>query len=163
MVSFRAISDRPHLERLRSFVEALLERHGDAVSFIVVFGSMARGDFGLGSDYDVLVGLRRADDERFLDRLGTFARLAPCGVDVFPYTLDEIKVMESNYHLTLLEALDHGITLLDDGTFAAAREKHATRKAAGAIERLPVGWRLRPDRDPFRTGFVVAGPQAPVP
>ncbi len=151
MISWGAISDRPHLERLRSFVEALLDRHGDAVAFVVVFGSMARGDFGRGSDYDVLVGLRRTDEERFLDRLGAFGRLAPCGVDVFPYSLDEIRVMESEGHLTLLEALDHGVVLLDDGTFAAARARHDARKAAGAVERLPVGWRLRPDRDPFRT------------
>lgn len=139
-------------------MDALSARYSDTVSSVVLFGSMARGDFGRGSDFDVLVVLRRSERERFLDRLAAFADLTSGGVDVFPYTLDEIASMESGYHLTLIEALDHGIPLLDDGTFAAARERHMARKAAGALERIPVGWRIHPERDPF-SSVVLASNQ----
>jgi len=55
---------------LERFLEELLERRGEEVEFVVLFGSMARGDWSAGSDYDLLIGLRGDDGRRFIDRLG---------------------------------------------------------------------------------------------
>ena len=46
----------PLLEAHRNEILALADRHG--VSGVRVFGSMARGDAGAGSDVDLLVELR---------------------------------------------------------------------------------------------------------
>ena len=56
-----ALSDRPEIDRLWRFLERLLATRSEDVEFVVLFGSMARGNWSRGSDYDVLVGLRIAD------------------------------------------------------------------------------------------------------
>ena len=66
----KGLSDRPEVAKLERFLEELLERRGEEVEFVVLFGSMARGDWSAGSDYDLLIGLRGDDGRRFIDRLG---------------------------------------------------------------------------------------------
>lgn len=143
---FDDLSTRPGIERLRTFVERLFETRGDDIVFVVLFGSMARGDFGPRSDFDVLVALSRDSSPRWRDRLGDLLSLSPGGIDVFPYTLAELREMEASAHLTLLEAMDHGLPLRDDGTFALMRSRHEDRKRRGLLERLPGAWRRKVDR-----------------
>lgn len=60
---------------------------------VALFGSLVKGDYGPGSDADVLVILRR-DERRFIDRQDEFLiHFSGVGVpvDVFPYTLEEIE------------------------------------------------------------------------
>lgn len=59
------------IERARRFAESLDPSLG--VEAVVVFGSVARGDFNLWSDVDVLVVASRLP-ERFLDRLEALGR-----------------------------------------------------------------------------------------
>ena len=60
---------------------------------IVLFGSLARGDYGRRSDADLLVWLRSPCRERPVDRIPTYLRAfldAPVPVDVFPFTAEEL-------------------------------------------------------------------------
>jgi hypothetical protein len=73
-----------------------------------------------------------------------------------------LKQIEESVHITLLEALEHGIVLVDDGTFEAMRRRHVARRAAGVIERNQAGWRLRPERlGPEVSGGARSGPSGP--
>jgi len=58
---------------------------------VVLFGSLAEGRLSVGSDVDLLVILSQSDDP-FLERLRLYVpERFPTDVDVFPYTLDEIR------------------------------------------------------------------------
>ena len=142
------LRNRPNLDKLETYLRRLRAELGDDLDFVVLYGSMARGDFSLSSDFDLLIGLRADDGLGFLARLDRFFALNPGGIQPFPYTSSELSLMESNLHLTLLEACADGVILEDSGTFAAMRERHDALVRDGAIERLPDrrGWRARPGR-----------------
>ncbi len=74
---------------------------------VVVFGSLIDGRLGVGSDVDVLLILAHSD-RPFLDRLPLYSPdRFPVDIDVFPYTLAEVKAG----HPVAREALTHGQVL----------------------------------------------------
>ena len=139
-----ALSDRPEIDRLCAFLERLLEARSEDVEFVVLFGSMARGNWSRGSDYDVLVGLRAEDGRRLTDRIGDFESLVDGNIQVFPYDRPSWERMFRSFHPLLLEALDHGVILFDRGRFAAMREAFAEWRAAGVVRRSAFGWNIAP-------------------
>jgi predicted nucleotidyltransferase len=81
------------LAALRRLAETL--RRTDAeVQSIVLFGSIARGDFGRRSDADVLVLLKSDRHDRRMDRVPKYLPAfldAPVPVDVLPLTCGELQ------------------------------------------------------------------------
>ncbi len=76
-------------EALARFVAACRER--EEILAVVLFGSFARGGFGVGSDVDLLLILRESPLP-FLDRIPLYRPVDfPIDVDVFPYTLAELR------------------------------------------------------------------------
>ena len=79
---------------------------------VVLFGSLARGDAGPGSDADLLVVVNHTDLP-FLER---FVRYAPAGVgigvDVFAYTQSELQKMLAEGNPFIARALSEGVDLL---------------------------------------------------
>ena len=72
------------------------------VEEIVVFGSFANGTFAPGSDIDLFIVLT-ASDQPVRDRVPGFLPGAfPVGVDVFPYTREEMNELAPS---PLLEAV----------------------------------------------------------
>jgi predicted nucleotidyltransferase len=85
----------PLLARLTERAHQLLTSDPRVLE-VGLFGSLVRGDYGPGSDADLLVILA-ADARRFVDRIPEFLRhFSGLGiaVDVFPYTREEIAVMQ---------------------------------------------------------------------
>ncbi len=74
---------------------------------VVLFGSLAKGRMGVGSDVDLLVIL--ADSAQpFLDRVTLYRpERFPVDIDVFPYTLAEVRQGQAMAR----EALEHGRVL----------------------------------------------------
>ena len=71
------------------YAASLLEKQPE-VEEIIVFGSMAEGNYAPGSDIDVLVVLSRSD-EPVWDRVPRLLpRSFPVPVDLFPYTREEL-------------------------------------------------------------------------
>ncbi len=64
-----------------------------------LFGSLVRGDYGPGSDADLLVILQ-ADPRRLIDRmpelLECFSGIGIAIIDEFPYTMEEIEAMQNS-------------------------------------------------------------------
>lgn len=87
---------------------------------VVLFGSLARGDAGPGSDADLLVVVSRTDLP-FPER---FVRYAPAGVgigvDVFAYTHSEIRKMLAEGNPFIARALSEGFDLLGPGRNSTA-------------------------------------------
>jgi hypothetical protein len=140
------LSDRPDIDRLRRYVDAVLDQRGDEIEFIVLYGSMARGNWSRGSDFDLLIGLRGEDGLRFLDRLFLFEQIAPGPIEPFVYSRHEWEQMWQGMHLTFLEAADHGVPLYDHGAWSGIREQFARYLETGVVERRPGGWQLYPER-----------------
>lgn len=136
------LSDRPGIERLREFVRELVARYGDRVAFVVLFGSMARGDWSAGSDYDVLVGLEGQEGKRFDERFEEIGRFAPPGIEPFVYTPPECRRMLEEGHLTLFGALSDGIVLRDQGEWSRLTADFRRRVEEGRIVREDRGWRI---------------------
>lgn len=138
---FEHLSDRPHLESLQTFVAAVTQQRPDVVS-LVLFGSMAKGNFTAHSDYDVLVVIRGPDPRRVFDRNADFGSLADGWVEPQIYTMDEVRRMFADHHLTILEALHHGITLRDDGFWADLQRRFETLLTRGRLRPRPYGWQI---------------------
>ncbi|HEY7491302.1 MAG TPA: nucleotidyltransferase domain-containing protein [Candidatus Tectomicrobia bacterium] len=141
----QALSDRPEAAKFAAFLDGLLAQRSAELEFIILFGSMARGDWSCGSDYDVLIGLGGEDGKRLLDRMAEFAPSSGVAIDVFPYSRSEWQRMFQEYHPLLLEALEHGMILWDRGAFA---DMHATFQQ----------WRQCGQVQPWRSGWKITAP-----
>ena len=79
---------------------------------VILFGSLARGDAGPGSDADLLVVVSHTDLP-FLERS---VRYAPAGVgigvDVFAYTHSELQEMLADRNRFISRAVSEGVELL---------------------------------------------------
>jgi len=128
--------------KLERFLKELLERWEEELEFVVLFGSMARGDWSVGSDYDLLIGLRSDDGKRFIDRLGDFSPREG-NIEVFPYSRSEWRRMFAEYHPLLLEALAHGVVLWDRGAFAEMRKTFQEWLKTGKVSPWRQGWKIK--------------------
>jgi predicted nucleotidyltransferase len=140
------LSDRPDIDRLRHYVETALAQRGDEIEFIVLFGSTARGNWSTGSDFDLLIGLRVEDNQRFLDRIYEYEQIAPGPIEPFVYSRSEWQHMWQELHLTFLEAADYGMALFDRGSWACIRTEFCHHLKEGVVERRPGGWQRYPER-----------------
>lgn len=111
--------DRPAvLEATRKAVQALALRRPEVLR-IILFGSMARGDAVPGSDVDLLIVLTESD-RPFLERISQYRPTGiPIGVDVFPYTDQELTKMLEEDNGFIKQALEDGTTLFDRASTGA--------------------------------------------
>ncbi len=88
------------------------------VQAVVVFGSVARGDFNVWSDIDVLV-VADGVPERWLDRLALLAERAPSGVSALAWTPAEWAHQLGRRNPIATEAAGAGVVVR--GALAATR------------------------------------------
>jgi len=90
-----------------------LARARPEITKVMLFGSLARGDAVPGSDADLLVLLSKSD-RQFLDRMSSYVLSAmPVGVDIFPYTEDELTRMTQDGNPFIRHALSEGIVIYE--------------------------------------------------
>lgn len=73
-----------------------LMRTRPEVRRVLLFGSYAKGNFGIRSDVDVLLVLSSSPHERYFDRIPEFLEFfldMSVPVDIFPYTEGEVERM----------------------------------------------------------------------
>jgi len=94
-------------EVLKRVVEKLKRRY--KLHAVILFGSVARGDWGPWSDVDLLIV---ADfSEPYLSRLGELMELLEefkTPIEPHPYRIDEVKEMLSRLNPLIIDALDEG-------------------------------------------------------
>lgn len=101
-------------EELRVFAARLRQQHPE-IEKVLVFGSLVRGDCVPGSDVDLLVVLRESTVP-FLDRIPRYMPSHfPVGVDVFPYTREELERMLSEGNTFIQEVLAEAREVTNEG------------------------------------------------
>jgi predicted nucleotidyltransferase len=101
------------VQALRDSVKKNMLRFPE-VTKVLLFGSRARGDWGLRSDADVLVILKESQHRRFFDRIPRLLDLfseVEYPVDIFPYTEVEFQRMQKQGNKLVLRAVKEGIVL----------------------------------------------------
>lgn len=138
MVEIR-LPNVPYKEALEAYLRALFSVLSPR--FVILYGSAARGDFGVGSDVDLLV-VADGLPEKFDDRLKLLFCINPTTAPIEPigYTLEEFEELLGRRHATVLFALEEGIVLYDDGSFLGMKEKFEKLKRELKIVRGKVGW-----------------------
>ncbi|MDY6797086.1 MAG: nucleotidyltransferase domain-containing protein [Actinomycetota bacterium] len=95
---------------LDGYARNLADSHPE-LEAIILFGSFARGDSVPASDVDILLVLAESDMP-FQDRIVAFLPSRfPIGMDVFPYTREEIEDMLRDGNRFVAAALENGIEL----------------------------------------------------
>jgi predicted nucleotidyltransferase len=94
------------IRALREIATGIKQANPDVLQ-ISLSGSLARGDYALGSDADLFI-LVQEDGQKPFDRIPLFLRLfldSPIDSDVLVYTMDEIekKRLERNLLLAQIE------------------------------------------------------------
>lgn len=89
-VSVYWVDEQALWEAVQRLVEGYRRR--PEVEAVIVFGSLARGEFGVSSDVDLLLVLRESSLP-FPERIAAYLPegAVPVDVDVFPYTVEEIR------------------------------------------------------------------------
>ena len=126
-------------EALEAYLKALFERLSPR--FVVLYGSVARGDFGVGSDVDILI-VAEGLPEKFEDRLKTLFDINPTTAPIEPigYTPKEFEELLKRRHATALYAMDEGIPIYDDGLYLKMKELFERLKGDLKIVKGKVGW-----------------------
>ena len=101
------------VDSLRSCAETIIKGNVSVLK-VILFGSMARNDYGLYSDADVLIILNKSKYKRYFDRIPEFLDYflkSKVPVDIFPYTVEEIERMKNSENSLITRALDEGIEI----------------------------------------------------
>ena len=112
----------PYREEVMKYVKQVIRELKPVC--IVLYGSAAKGTFGVGSDIDILVvaeGLPRS----FLERLRLLYELSDGNAPIEPvaYTPEEFSAMLEKRHPTALHALEDGIPLYGREYFIKMRKR----------------------------------------
>jgi predicted nucleotidyltransferase len=110
----------------------------------VLFGSVAKGEQGVGSDVDILI-IAESLPSNFLERSRllfelnqSFAPIEPVG-----YTPKEFLLMLERRHPTALYAVADGLVLRDDGFMKEAKRVFELVKKKFGLVRVKHGWEAR--------------------
>ncbi len=133
------IPNIPHKEDIERFIGKIVASFKP--NTIILYGSMARGDYGVGSDIDIIV-IAKNLPESLDERLKVMAELndTTAPIECLAYTPREFRRMLKHTHPTALYAMDDGIILYDDGTVVEMREIFMKMKKTNIIKRFKHGW-----------------------
>ncbi|RME36384.1 MAG: hypothetical protein D6793_05845 [Thermoflexia bacterium] len=120
----------------RASVERFLEkaRRLDPL-LVVLFGSLATGDYTSSSDADVLVALRQPVEWE------TVYACSDGIVQPVVVTWDELLAQLDSGEPFFHEILAEGVVLLDSGVYEAVRRRASAAARRWGLERTPGGWK----------------------
>lgn len=108
------------IEKATAYARRLQEALGPLTA--VLYGSYARGDFGLHSDVDIII-ISDALPADPLDRLATLYQYVSNNLEPKGYTPSEFLELVDRRHPAILDILEHGVVLVDDGLWRTVTGK----------------------------------------
>lgn len=136
------MANTPYESEIQAFCKNVIEKLSPRS--IILYGSMATGNFGAGSDIDIIV-ISDNLPENFLERLRELFELNTTMAPIEPlgYMPGEFLKMIMRRHPTALYAVSDGKLLYDDGFFAEAKKLFETVKNEFDMVRIEHGWEAR--------------------
>ena len=135
------------VELLRKIEKEIHNFFDTSLSSVILYGSHALGKETAYSDIDVLIIIKREfknwRERRELEtelRRILYARIGCVSPKVA--SIDELDNALSFYNPLLLNILDHGIVLVDDGTFAQLKNRFHALLTAGSIKKEEEHWSI---------------------
>ena len=110
----RKLPEFPRKNSLANFLRKIFEEKGDKIQSIVLFGSVARGEYTIYSDIDLLV-IVSEEHSSFKDRLYEYSKYSDGWVEALVYTTREVDEMFRNFNPIILDALYYGLVIYDKG------------------------------------------------
>ena len=133
------LRELPRFDSLKGFVDSILEQRGDRILSIILFGSMAKGNYTKYSDYDVLIIVSH-EELCFKDRLYEYSMPSDGWVEPVVYTRDEAESMLENLHPLLLDSIRDGIVICDKGLWKSLKARFDEFLKKGTIAPKEGGW-----------------------
>jgi len=130
----------PKRNNLEVFLESLIREH--SVVAIVLFGSVATGEYDIHSDFDLVIV---SDDmgSNWMERNQAAQRISPGLINSFVLTTAEFNELFEQMHLLILDAIDQGKVILDtNGIIERARSRLNKWKEKGYLRRETNGWTI---------------------
>ncbi len=112
-------------------------------SSIILYGSIAKGEYGVGSDVDLLI-ISDLLPKDFLNRLKLLSELnsTTAPIEALAYTSTEFKVMLKRLHPMVLSTIEDGIIIYDDGFFKFMKKRSTLLRKRLKIFHVEDGWEV---------------------
>jgi len=133
------LQELPRFDSLKKFLDAILEQRGDRILSIVLFGSMAKGNYTKYSDYDLLIVVSH-EELNFKDRIYEYSLPSDGWVEPLVYTSEETRSMLEGLHPLILDSLKDGILIYDKGFWKHLKAKFDKFLENGVITPKEGGW-----------------------
>ena len=129
-VKVRYLNGQEIINGLRSIAKEIFRKNSNILG-IYLFGSLAKGLYAPGSDADRLIILMK-DNRRMIDRISGFLKYfldSPVGVDIFPYTKEELHRMMLCKNSFLMQVCKEKIKLAGNNYDHLLSESEPLKKA----------------------------------
>ena len=113
------------LNMARAYAERLRERLGKVTA--VVYGSVARGDFNLGSDVDILIVAEGLPNHPLV-RMDLLYSCLEGPLEPRGYTVTEFRTLRAKGHPFLATVLREGVAVTDDLSLVNERQPDHERR-----------------------------------
>ena len=140
----------PRADSLEKFLQGILATKSDRILSIVLFGSMAKGNYTKYSDYDVLIAVSH-EKLSFKERLYEYSFFSDGWVESFVYTKEEIEEMFKDFNPLLLDSLKDGIIMYDKGFWKDLKTKFELLLEKKIISVKKDGWAIATSPINFKT------------
>jgi predicted nucleotidyltransferase len=128
-------------DEIEYYVKKLLKERKEEIEFVILFGSRARGDWLVGSDYDLFIGLSINDKRRLIERIIDFTS-PDKNIEVFPYSKEEWERMFNEFHPLFLDVLEYGVVLWDRGSFKRLKDIFCRLRKSNKLLPFGCGWKI---------------------
>ncbi len=136
----KSLDMKPYEHQIEEYVKTLIENINGSIT-IVLYGSIARGDYNIGSDADILIisddlpthPLKRS--ELLFSLNNTNAPIEPKG-----YTNREFSKLIKKLNPTALDSLYEGIVLVDAGNWDDFKKEFNQVREEFELEKTRRGW-----------------------
>jgi len=133
------LRELPRFDSLKGFIDAILKLKGDRILSIVLFGSMAKGNYTKYSDYDLLIIISQ-EELSFKDRLYEYSTPSDGWVEPLVYTREEVESMLEGFHPLILDSIKDGVMIYDKGLWKRLKARFDEFIESGAIAPKEMGW-----------------------
>ncbi|SHF20897.1 Nucleotidyltransferase domain-containing protein [Desulfofundulus australicus DSM 11792] len=140
----RKLDRYPLVNDLKLVIEAIIKNFSPVA--VILFGSLARGDFLPDSDADLVVLLSR-DRVPLMETLLELKRCDSTGmVEIFPYGWRQFIFMLEDLNVLALDAMSEGVALYIGDAVKWKEITSAVEKVFRKVIPVEGGWRIIPGR-----------------